>query len=138
MKKASRDLGASFTVDAVLARSPLTFLKDTINGKHHILGVVMSTSFLERFGVERLVEYFKGKKVSVKPLELERLSLDKIRQWLLGYGIITEDISAKWGEIGKFRNDVVHQLKNPDLIDKKRAIRTIELAIECLEILGAQ
>jgi hypothetical protein len=74
---------------------------------------------LGRFDVERLEQFFSERNVPTKPLELDRLTLDKIRQWLFGFELISDSISAKWGDIGNFRNEIVHELKNPDLIDKK-------------------
>ena len=63
MNKFERTASAhlTFQADAVLIRSPITYLSHSIRDKQLIAGVVMSDLFLERAGFKRLKKYFDEK-----------------------------------------------------------------------------
>ena len=135
--KVIKTLTTSFSVDAILVRSPLKFLSDTINEKRFLEGVVVSVMYFERFGVDRLKEYFKSKGIPLEPMKIENLRLPAIMRMLEGFGIISDSIHSLMGEVRKERNYIVHKLRHPDAIDENKARKTIEKAIECLKALGA-
>lgn len=47
-------------IDVIFVRSPLRFLKDEISEKRFLEGIVVAVMYFERFGIERLKEYFKA------------------------------------------------------------------------------
>jgi len=70
-------------------------------------------------------------------MRLDNLGLPAIMRMLEGFGIISHRTHSLMGEVCKERNNIVHELQHPDLIDENRARQTIEKAIECLRELGA-
>lgn len=135
--KISKTLTMSYSVDAILVRSPLKFLSDEIKDKRFLEGVVVSVMYFERFGIDRLKGYFKSKDIPLEPMKIEKLQLPAIMRMLEGFGIINHRIHSLMGEVCKERNHIVHELRHPDAIDENNARRTIEKAIECLKALGA-
>lgn len=133
----SKTLRISLSVDTILVRSPLRFLSDAIKGKRFLEGVVVSVMYFERFGVDRLKEYFKSKDIPLEPMEIEDLRLKTILRMLEGFGIIDQPTHSSMGEVRRERNDIVHKLRHPDAIDEGKARKTIEKAMECLKALGA-
>jgi len=136
LKNNSEDLLATFTVDAILVRSPITFLSDSIKHNNVILGVIMAGSFIERFGVKQLEEYFEKKQIPYEFWKINRFSSGTIRQWLFELKLIDEELNCKIEKVCEHRNEVVHR-KHPDTIDKVKTKEIIKIAIECLKELGA-
>ena len=132
----SKTLRVGYSVDVILVRSPLKYLQDMIAQDRLLEGVVVSVMYFERFGIERLKEYFKSKSIPIEPLKIEGLRLPVIMRMLEGFGIITQRIHSLMGEVCKERNEIAHKLKHPDAIDKTKTKKTIEKAIECLKALG--
>lgn len=126
----------SFSVDAVLVRSPIRFLRDEIAQKRLLEGVVVSVMYFERFGSDRLEDYFKSKNVPSAPVNIQNLRMQTIMKMLEGFGVINHDTHSLMGEVCKVRNDIVHKLRNPEMIDEDQARQAIEKAIECLKALG--
>jgi hypothetical protein len=126
----------SFSVDAILVRSPITFLRNEIAQRRFLEGVVVSVMYFERFGIDKLEDYFKHKNVPSTPITTPSLNLQKILRMLEGFDIIDPRIHSLMGEVCKVRNEIVHKLRNPDAINEEQAKETIEKAIECLKALG--
>lgn len=57
----------SFSIDAFLVRGPIKFLIDELKEKRFLEGVVVSVTYFERFGLEKLSDYFKSKGIPVEP-----------------------------------------------------------------------
>jgi len=134
VRSASSSLNS--TADAIIVRSPLTFLGQAIRNENFLLGVIVSGMYLEGFGKDRIKEYFQDKGVPIEPMDIERLKQENIPRMLEAFGIISQSIHSKWGEVNEHRNKIVHRLRHPDIIDEDRSKRTIEKAIECLKALG--
>lgn len=122
--------------DAVLVRSPIRFLLEEIAQKRFLEGVIVSVMYFERFGSDRLEDYFKSKNVPSAPINIQRLKLQTIMKMLEGFSLIDQGTHCKMGDVCKVRNDVVHKLRDPELIDEHKAKEAIEKAIECLKALG--
>ena len=125
----------SASVDVILIRGPLHFLSDTITQGRFIEGVIVSVIYFERFGTSRLIDYFKSKGIPIEPMRLENIHLSKIIAMLEGFGLIDHRTHSLMGEVCKERNRIVHEITNPDTVDKSKAKETIEKAIECLKAL---
>jgi len=134
--KVEKVLTTSYSIDAIFVRSPIKYLTDTIKEKRFLEGLIVSVMYFERFGIEKLQEYFKSKNVPLEPMKVEDLRLPLILRMLEGFGIISQPTHSLMGEVCKERNNIVHKLKHPDAIDENRAKKAIEKAIECLKALG--
>jgi len=137
IKEVKPNKSKSYTIDAVLVRSPLKFLSDAIAQKRFLEGVIVSVMYFERFGLRRIKEYFESKSIPLKPMEIENLRLSTILLMLKGFQIISPKIHDLMGEVCKERNHIVHKMQHPDAIEETKARKTIEKAIECLKALGA-
>jgi hypothetical protein len=126
----------SFSVDAILVRSPIRFLQDEIAQRRFLEGVVVAVMYFERFGSDRIEEYFKSKSVPSAPVNIQNLKVQTIAKMLEGFGLIDHRVHSLMGEVCQVRNDVVHKLRDPDAIDEHQAREAIEKAIECLKALG--
>lgn len=126
----------SFSVDVVLVRSPIRFLRDEIAQRRFLEGVIVAVMYFERFGSDGLENYFKSKNVPTAPVNIQNLKVQTIVKMLEGFGVIDHRIHSLMGEVCKVRNDVVHKLRNPDTIDEAQTKEAIEKAIECLKALG--
>ena len=138
IRKVNTTFGIGYGVDALIVRSPLKFLQDTIEAERYIEGVVVSAMYLERYGVDELKKYFILKKVPLDPLNLDELYLSKIIDWLCGFGIIKPHIKGWMDEVRKERNSIVHELRSPDMLDTDKANDIIYKAIQCLNFLGVK
>lgn len=118
-----------------LVRHPFTVLNQAINDKRWFEGVTLSVVYLERQGIRKLREYFESKDVPAEAI-LRNLRLGRASQLLESFAINDQPIHAKIGQVNAFRNKVVHEIREPDVIDAKEAKATIERAIECLRALG--
>lgn len=125
-----------FTADAILLRSPLKFLYDTIEAERFLEGVIVAVMYFERFGKDKLKQYFKSKEIPLEPLKINNLRVKRVWELLEGFDIITHDTHSLMGEVCKQRNDIVHKLRHPDEIDEEKAKIAIEKAIKCLKALG--
>jgi len=136
----------SFSFNAFLVRGPIKFLndmlkEDTLNSI--ILGVIISASYLEAYGKDKLKEYFTGKTIPIKPFNFDNPrspSLSKIIEWIWGFEIVDNKkahIKGYMDDVRDERNNVIHHLRYPDAIDKNKARETIKKAIECLTALEA-
>jgi hypothetical protein len=131
----------SFSIDAFLVRGPIKFLEDELKEKRFLEGVDVSVTYFERFGLEKLSDYFKSKGVPVEPLNLERLKIPAMTRMLERFGIIDNKTHSRMIEVNQVRNKIVHPhtvhgLKDPDAINGSEAKKAIETAIECLKALG--
>jgi protein tyrosine phosphatase len=124
------------SVDAIFVRSPLKFLNDAIVNQRHYEGVVVSVTYLERYGIDKLKKYFKTQGVPLEPMGLERLTFDKMTRMLEGFGIIDHHTHSQMNEVNVERNKIVQELRHPDALDKNEAEKTINKAISCLKALG--
>ena len=137
VKEVKKTITLSYSVDAILVRTPLRFLSDAIAARRFLEGVVVSVIYFERFGIDRLKEYFNSKNVPLDALKVESLRLQIIMRMLEGFSIIDHHIHSLMGEVCQYRNTIVHELRHPDAIDENKVKATIEKAIECLKALGA-
>lgn len=96
----------------------------------------MSVMYFERVCFQELKKYFEAKGVPLRPMKLEKQSVSKMMSMLEGFDVIPQPIHSLMGEVVELRNDIVHELRNPDEIDEKKARETIEKAIKCLIALG--
>lgn len=133
--KEEASVKVSASLDVILVRGPLHFLSDTIVQGRFIEGIVVSVMYFERFGTDRLKDYFKSKGIPIEPMKLEHISVRKITAMLEGFDLIDHRTHSLMGEVCEGRNKIVHEITNPDAIDKSKAKATIEKAIECLKAL---
>lgn len=127
---------ARILLRGTVLRNPIKFLNDKTKEKRYFEGVIASVMYFERFGIERLKEYFKSKDVPLEPIKIENLRISTIMRMLEGFGIISHRIHCLMGEVNKERNDIVHKLRHPDALDEEKARKAIKKAIECLQALG--
>jgi len=99
--------------------------------------MVISVMYFERFRVKKLEDYFKSKGIPVEPMKLRELRVSKITEMLEGFSLIDQRTRSLMDEARRERNEIVHEIANPDTIDKGKAKKMIEKAIECLQALRA-
>lgn len=127
-----------FSFDAVLVRGPIRYLNDTLSQNRLLEGTIVSVMFFERYGAEKLKEYFTSKGVPIEPLNIDKMKVSSIMRLLQGFSIIDCGTHGKICEVIKERNDIVHELDYPDSIDEQKLRNIIQKAIECLKTLGAK
>ena len=126
--------GIGLHAEAVIIRSPITYLSHSIGDRQLIAGIVMSDLFLERAGFKRLKKYFDEKYI---PTERDKnLKFTDVYHWLLEFQLIDRNLNDRVSKIHNYRNKIAHEIDHPDLLNENEAIKIIETAIECLKALG--
>jgi len=120
-------------VDAILVYKPRVYILDALENKDWFKGIVLSATFFEHFGLERLKEHFKGK---ISPKRLEDLNLASIITLLFGCNIIDESTYTRMIEVKNKRNDLVHQPWENVVLSDKDGKTILKKALQCLKALG--
>jgi hypothetical protein len=101
--------------------------------KEWFKGIVLSATYLEHFGLERLRDYFKGK---ITNQRLKHLSLESIITLLFGCGLIDQNTYSRMIEIKDARNQFVHQPWANVTMTEKESETLLNKALQCLEAFG--
>ncbi len=128
----------SVTFTIAIRRAPLSYLSDELKDKRLIEGLVVGIAFIERFGSEKLMEYYNQKGVPTKPLKIETFGVKTIVEQLCGFGLIDNGTHSKVTEAIRTRNKVVHDLDSPDKLDEAKLKVAIQQVIDCLMALGVK
>ena len=122
-------------------RGPIPSLENAIEEKDWFKGLVLSVTWLERFGYLKLKKCFALKEIKSDKL-LERLSLREIALFLYGLEEIDKTTYDRIIKVNKERNKAVHQKENRAFFRSKEANKKYEPlireAISCLRILGVE
>ena len=84
---------------------PIPSLEKAIEQKDWFKGIVLSVTWLERFGYQKLNEYVTSKGIKISK-SLERLSLWEISLFLFGFGEIDKATYDGIINVNKERNKV--------------------------------
>ena len=112
--------------------SPIRILREAIQKKEWYRGVVLSTTFLEFYGLGALEARYYRK---IKSERLRHMSLEQIIMFLYASGMITLSTYRDMMGIKRLRNELVHKAWTEFLINPKEAQSLIEKAIEIIKIL---
>jgi len=118
---------------ALVVFPPIRSLKETIDHEEWYKGVVLSATYFEHFGLEKLKEKYRG---VIDPQKIENLSLEQIIMFLYISGLIDQPTYSKMIEVKNARNDLVHKPWEHVAMTPEDAKKLIEKAIECLKYLG--
>jgi len=129
----------SDSVHAIVIPSPIRLLQEAINQKDWFKGLIMSITYFEHFGINKLKEHFRSKGINIDPDKIDRLSLEEIIMVLYSCEIVDQPTYTKMIEVKKKRDKLVHQKKEAPIfeIEEGEAENLIKKAIECLKNLGA-
>ena len=120
---------------------PIPSLEKTIEEKDWFKGIVLSATWLERYGYQKLKEYFTSKEIKLDK-SLRRLSLWKIVLFLYELEEIDKTTYDRIIKINKERNNAVHQKENRAFFRTKEADKKYEPlirdAITCLRSLSVE
>jgi len=122
-----------FGIDVVLVHKPRASILEALRKEDWFKGIVLSATYFEHFGLEKLKEHYQGR---ITPEKLNRLSLEQIILFLFGSGIIDQATYTKMIEVKDARNELVHEPWANVTLTEKRGKALIRKAIECLKILG--
>ena len=122
-----------FGIDAILVHKPRTSILEALRKEDWFKGIILSATYFEHFGLEKLKEYYQGK---ITPEKLNRLNLEQIILFLFGSGIIDQATYTKMIEIKDARNELVHEPWANVTLTENRGKVLIRKAIECLKALG--
>ena len=120
----------------IVVRPADTVLKEAIEKGNWFEGVALSTVYLESSTIARLRRYLKKKGIKRPHPLLEGLRLWKASRILEKLNIIDHKTGSLIGEINKYRNNIVHKSRTPDVIEPDEAKDKIEKALECLEAIA--
>jgi len=120
---------------ALIVFPPIRTLEETIKNldKDWFKGVVLSATYFEHFGVEKLKEKYRG---MINPKKIENLPLEQIIMFLCISGLINQPTYSKMIEVKNARNDLVHTPWANVAMAPADTKKLIEKAIECLKYLG--
>jgi hypothetical protein len=122
-------------VAALLVFPPIRALEETIKHKEWFKGVVLSATYFEHFGLEKLKEKYRG---MIDPQKIENLSLEQIIMFLHISGLIDQPTYSRMIEVKNARNNLVHEPWANVVMTPEEAKKIIEKAIECLKFLGVE
>lgn len=134
-EKKIKHVGVPFKIIAV--RPAKEVLREAIEKGSWFEGVALSTVYLEKSTIARLRRYLKKKGIKRPHPFLERLRLWKASRILEKLNIIDHKTHSLIGEINKYRNNIVHKSRTPDVIEPDKAKDIIEKALECLEVIAS-
>ena len=120
---------------ALIVFPPIRTLEETIKNldKDWFKGVVLSATFFENFGAEKLKKKYHGR---IDPKRIENLPLEQIIMSLYISGLIDQPTYSKMIEVKRKRDGLVHTPWANVAMDPAEAKKLIEKAIECLKFLG--
>lgn len=124
---------SGYGIDVVLVSQPRNVIIDALAKKEWFKGIVLSATYLEHFGLEKLSSHFKGK---ISTERLKRLSLESIITLLFGCGLIDQNTYSRMIEIKDTRNTFVHQPWANVTISDKEGETILKKALQCLEAFG--
>lgn len=124
---------SGFGLDVVFVFGPRKVITDALRNKEWFKGIVLSATYFEHFGLEKLRAHFKGK---ISEERLNGLSLESIITLLFGCGLIDQNTYTRMIEVKDRRNAFVHQpWANITITDQEGEI-ILKKALQCLEAFG--
>jgi hypothetical protein len=72
--------------------------------------IILSATYLEKFGIEKLLRHFEGKAIQPKSILQRNLQLPEVALLLYGLGLIPEKHYTNMTQISSARRDAVHMV----------------------------
>lgn len=123
-----------FMIDVIIAPNPVNELKNYLKGEEYFTALALAVQDFEHYGMHALNRHLKDKEIKINTRKRIK-SCHQLIVLLRACDIIPEEIYQKMLDVNSFRGKVIHKLGKRITMDKTKAKKMIEKAIECLSFL---
>ena len=119
-------------IEVIHNRRAEVVLKEAIDKGNWFEAVVLSSVYLESYAIDRLRKYLASKRVRGRPF-LHRMNLARAARILEELRLIDQKTHSMIGDINAYRNKVVHEFRNPEVIKPDKAKQIVDQTLKCFE-----
>lgn len=110
----------------------LEVLQLTINNKNWVKGIILSTEYLKRYGMDKIEDYFEINGIEIDEKKIKKLKYEQIVLTLFALRLINKKTYRAMLKIIKRREKLLNK-KEINYIEVKECEKLIKNAIEILQ-----